>query len=247
MNLRPSWFSSRAEWDPDICCSPSEPASISRDHLSLDRPIVFESHVCQLPQTVSQLSWFPFLSVSSAPSAFPSSFLRNRRGADRIFILCTSSLQGFSSSPVSSFGSVFTVCSTSVSLISTAMSTSLLCKSVVFSRLRFTGSSGSETGVAGRFGDFVINRFLTGTFSCVSVRFSPLLELDGPGAFLVSTGSPCISSFSSCWLFLRILRRFWWFTRKSEGFSAAGGISGIVVFGLCGVSTTARRFSCDQL
>ena len=53
-------------------CCPSEPASISRDRLSLDRPIVFESLVCQLPQTMSQLSWFPFLSASSAPSAFPS-------------------------------------------------------------------------------------------------------------------------------------------------------------------------------
>ena len=47
--------------------------------------------------------------------------------------------------------------------------------------LRFTGSSEGETGVAGRFGDFISTRFFTDTFSCVSVRFSPLLELDTLG------------------------------------------------------------------
>ena len=31
----------------------------------LDRPIAFESLVCQLPQIVSQLSWHPFLSAFS--------------------------------------------------------------------------------------------------------------------------------------------------------------------------------------
>ena len=30
----------------------------------------------------------------------------------------------------------------------------------------------------GRFGDFAINRLFTNTFSCVSMRFSPRLELD---------------------------------------------------------------------
>ena len=78
VNLRSTLFSetvsmvlvrtSQTEWHPDMGCSPSEPASISHDlffffflSLSLDRPIVFDSLVCQLPQTVPELSWLPFL------------------------------------------------------------------------------------------------------------------------------------------------------------------------------------------
>ena len=81
-----------------------------------------------------------------------------------------------------------------------------------------------------------------------SVRFSPLLELDGPGASLVSTGSPCMSSSSSC----SPVGSSFASSAVSGGSGgrargSAGGISAIVVFGLCGVSTTARRFSCDQL
>ena len=52
--------------------------------------------------------------------------------------------------------------------------------------------------MAGHSGDLIINRFFTGTFSCVSVRFSLVPELDVPGASFVSTGSPGISSSSSC-------------------------------------------------
>ena len=51
-------------------------------------------------------------------------------------------------------------------------------RSVFFRSLRFTGSSGGGTSVIGRFGDFVISRLFTNTFSYVSVRFSPRLELD---------------------------------------------------------------------
>ena len=95
-----------AEWHPDIGCSPSEPASISRDRLSLDRLIVFESLVCQVPQTASQLSWLPLLSVSSATSAFPSSFLRNRQVVTGSSSSAPLHSEGFSSSPVSSFRTV---------------------------------------------------------------------------------------------------------------------------------------------
>ena len=61
---------------------------------------------------------------------------------------------------------------------STIMTDSSFLVSVFFSNLRFTGSSGGGTSVIGRFGDLAINRLFTNTFSCVSVRFSPRLELD---------------------------------------------------------------------
>ena len=54
---------SRAVCAPDIDCSPSRPIWISLVRLSLDLPIVFESLFCPL-------SSHPFLSDSSAPSAF---------------------------------------------------------------------------------------------------------------------------------------------------------------------------------
>ena len=162
-------------------CSPSEPASL--DRLFLDRPIVFESLVCQLPQTVSQLSWLPFLSVSSAPSAFPSSFLHNRQ------VLTGSSssalLHSRASLPraVSSFRSVFTECSKNrVFDFHCHGHVTALQVCFFFSSLRFTGSAGGETGVASRLGDFIIDRFFTGTFSCVAVRFPLLLVLDFPRA-----------------------------------------------------------------
>ena len=37
--------------------------------------------------------------------------------------------------------------------------------------------------------DFVVNRFFTEVASCVSVRFSLLLELEAPGVIVVSVGS----------------------------------------------------------
>ena len=68
---------------------------------------------------------------------------------------------------------------------------------VFFINLRFTGSSEDATGVAGRFGDFIIKRFFANTFCCGSVRFSPLLELGTPGVIVLSSSSSCISSYSS--------------------------------------------------
>ena len=52
------------------------------------------------------------------------------------------------------------------------MTDSSFIRSVFFVSLRFSGSSGGGTSVIGRFGDFIINRSFTGTFSYVSVRFS---------------------------------------------------------------------------
>ena len=107
------------------------------------------------------------------------------------------------------------------------MSTSSLFRSVFFNSVRFAGSSGGETGVAGRFGDFIITRFFTDILSCVSVRFSPLPELGTSGLSLVSSGSPCISSSSSgsaVGFFLLIFGYFWWSMRKSERFSCRWGV-----------------------
>ena len=78
VNLQPTLFSEtvsmvsvqtfRAEYALGLDRSPAEPAWTARDRLFLDRPISFESLVCQLLLIVTQLSWHPFLSVSSAPS-----------------------------------------------------------------------------------------------------------------------------------------------------------------------------------
>ena len=77
--------------------------------------------------------------------------------------------------------------------------------SVFFSSLRFAGSSGGGTNVIGRFGDFAINRLFTNTFSCVSVRFSPRLELDVVAVSGSGSVSPSLSWSSSSGLsvFLR--------------------------------------------
>ena len=48
----------------DIDCSLSRLTLISLFHLSHDLPIAFESFTCQLLQSFSQLSSYPFLSVS---------------------------------------------------------------------------------------------------------------------------------------------------------------------------------------
>ena len=103
--------------------------------------------------------------------------------------------------------------------------------------------------MAGCFGDFIITRCFTETFSCVSVRFSPLPELDAPGISFVSTGSPCNSSFSSCSAVgsLLILGCFFLVVHEEEREvqPQAGcpqwSSSASVVF------DTARRFSSDQL
>ena len=73
------------------------------------------------------------------------------------------------------------------------MSTSSFFVSVFPVSLRLTGSSAN---VAVRFyvDDFVVSRFNMEVASCVSERFSPLLEPEAPGIIVVSGGSPCISS-----------------------------------------------------
>ena len=122
--------------------------------------------------------------------------------------------------------------------------------SVFFNSLRFTGSSaGGTTGVAVF---WVISSSAFSSlphFRCVSVRLSPLHQLGASCVSSMSTGlhlaflrlppvllfSPFSSSSVSCG------------SRGRVRGSAASAISAIVVFGFCGVSTTARRFSSDQL
>ena len=139
-----------------------------------------DTHEVLMPQ----LSSYPFLSVSSAPSAFPSSFLRSHQE------LSTSASRCLRSNMFSSFVSVFT---TFNRFSSTFMTDSSFVMSVFFSSLRFTGSSGGGTNVIGRFGDFAINRRFTNTFSCVSVRFSLRLELDITAVSGSGSVSPSIS------------------------------------------------------
>ena len=178
MSSQLAWFSettltvlvktSRAVYAPDIDCSLSRLTLISIVHLFHDLPIVFESFSCQLLQTFLQLSSYPLLSVkSNSFLPFPSSFLRNRQelstSASRL-----SSFE-FASGMFSSFVSMLT---TFIKCSSTFMTSSSFLMSVFFSSQRFTGSSGGGTNVIGRY------RLFTNTFSCVSVRFSPRLELD---------------------------------------------------------------------
>ena len=164
---------SRAVCAPDIYCSPSRLTWISLVRLSLNPPTRFEPLCCPLPQTSSQLSSHPFLSVSSAASALPSSFLRDRKEPSTSASRCLRP----HSSPARSrpFVSVFTT----FGRFSSIFMTDLVVSQVRFlHQSSFTGSSGGGTSVFGRFGDFVISRLFTNTFSCVSVRFSRRLKLD---------------------------------------------------------------------
>ena len=68
--------------------------------------------------------------------------------------------------------------------------------SVFFVSLRLTSPSANVT-VRFSVDDFVVSRFFTEVASCVSVCFSPLLELEAPGVIVVSDGSPCMSSPSN--------------------------------------------------
>ena len=138
--------------------------------------------------------------------------------------------------------SVFTVFSRSESSIFAGMRTSSLFVSDFFTS-RSTVSPEGETGVAGLYFDFIITRFLTNAFSCVSVRVSPLLELGTP-VIVVSDGSPCTSSSSSGSALV-----------YSSLYSGTSGASGRRTRGFrckkdvhfCGLSATARRFSSAQL
>ena len=84
--------------------------------------------------------------------------------------------------------------------------------------LRLTGSSAN---VAVRFSvkDSVINRFLKEVPSCVSVRFSPLLELEALGVmFCVPTAPRLHFLIFLCGFLLFIFRNFWCFRRRTERF-----------------------------
>ena len=195
---QPAWFSettltvfvktSRAVYALDIDCTLSRRTLISLVRLSHDLPIVFESFSCQLPQTFFTTVIVPFLSVRSTFSAFPSSLLRSHQELLN-FGISLSSFE-FASGMFSSFVSMFT---TFIKCSSTFMTSSSFLMSVFFSSLRFTGSSGGGTYVISRFGDFAINRLFTNTFSCVSVRFSPRLELDVAAVSGSGSVSPSIS------------------------------------------------------
>ena len=137
------------------------------------------------------------------------------------------------SKPVSSLKSVFTVFIRYESNLSTSMSTSSFFVSVFPVNLGLTSSSAN---VAVRFSvdDFVVHRFFMEVASCVSVRFSPSLELEAPGVIVVSWWLPphlFVLRWASFWvpvfmhfLYCRHCRRLWF-----------------------RVSTTARRCSSDQL
>ena len=178
---------SQAECAFDHDWSPPEPIWASRNRLSLDQPIVSVSFVCQLLMIASQLSRHPFLLMSSA--SLGSSWIV------KIFDCTESSFQGFVSTLVSSLRSVFTVFKRYESSISIGMSTSSFFVSVFSVSLRLTGSS-ATVAVLFYVDDFVVNRFFTEGASCVSVRFSLLLEPEAPGVIVVSGGFPCISSSS---------------------------------------------------
>ena len=109
--------------------------------------------------------------------------------------------------------------------------------------LRLTGSSAN---VAVRFSveDFVVTRFFTEVASCISVRFSLLLDLQALGVIVVSDSSPlhfCVFLWFRCGFFLHIFRYFLCCRRR------AGGMSIVVDFGFCGVSFSTPWFTSDQL
>ena len=108
----------------------------------------------------------------------------------------------------------------------------------------------------GRFGDFVISRHFTNTFSGVSVRFSPRLELDvavvsGSGSVSSSmswSSSSGLSSDSSSTPSLSFASSSWFSCSCTSGAAPGSAASSVVVdLGFCGVSTTDLRFSSDQL
>ena len=112
-----------------------------------------------------------------------------------IFVCPESSFQGFvSNTRVSSLKSVFSVFIRYESTLTTGMSTSSFFVPVFPVSLRLTGSS-ANVSVRFSVDDFVVSRFFMA--SCVYVRFSPLTELEAPGAIAVSGGHPCISSSSA--------------------------------------------------
>ena len=108
----------------------------------------------------------------------------------------------------------------------------------------------------GRFGDLAINRLFTNTFSCVSVRFSPRLELDVATVSGSGSVSPPFHDPRrlACRVFLRSHHRFSFASSFGLSCSCASGTtlgsdasSVVPDLGFCGVSTTASRFSSDQL
>ena len=111
-------------------------------------------------------------------------------------------------------------------------------------RLRFTDSSAN---VAVRFFVNDFNRFFTEVGSCVSARFSPLLELEAPGVIAVPGGSPCSFSssagFSEAFLLL-VFMQFWHCRcQEQEGQLQKGCPTSSTFWVFYSVSTTARKFS----
>ena len=104
-------------------------------------------------------------------------------------------------------------------------------------------------GVVGRFGDFIVTRFFTSKFSCVSVRFLPLLGVDTLGVVFVSNGSSSISASSSGSAVASSFPSPGTSGASGGGTSrsAAGGLSTVVDFGFGVASPTPRRFSSAPL
>ena len=146
-----------------------------------------------------------------------------------LFGILDSSFQGFFPTSVSSLGSVSIVLGRYDSSVSTGMSASSFFVSVFPVCLLLTGSSAK---VAVRFSvdDFFVNRFFTEVSSCVSVRCSPLLELEAPGVIVVSDGSLaslCLP-LTSLWVHPSHLHAILALQVEEQEGSAAGGMSNVV-------------------
>ena len=155
---------SRAVCAPDIDCSLSRLIWISLVRLSHDLPIVLESFF--LPTASDLSSSHSFLSVSSAPFAFPSSFFVMIKNCQLRHLVVFVRIRLWH---VLVFVSVFI---TFNRFSSTFVTDSSFLLSVFFSSLRFTGSSGGGSSVIARFGDFAINRLFTTrslVFLCASL------------------------------------------------------------------------------
>ena len=176
--------------------------------------------------------------MSSAPSAIPSSFLRDRQ-AQSISASHGLRWDSFLARPC-----VFT---TFNRFKPTFMTDSSFLMSVFFNNLRFTRSSGGGTSVIGRFGDFVISRLFMNAFSQVSVSVSSARARRRSCVGLRkrillyvmirdSSSSPSMSFASSSW-----------FSCSCSSDTARGSAASSVVvdLGFCGVSMTDLRFSAD--
>ena len=193
----------------------------------------------------SQSSRHPFLSASSAPSVVFSSLLWDRQGLSGFSFVRNCDPEFFvANAHVQSLKNVFTVFSRYECTLSICMGTLSFFVSVFSIRLRLRGSS-ANMAVGFSVDDFVVSRFFTEVLSCVSVRFFSFSELKAPGVIVVSDSSPCISWSSSSAGFTEgsssLCVKHVWTGSGRAGKSVARGISGVVDFSFCGVSTFARR------